>query len=820
MAVKAKINNNDVDLREVQGPSFSLKKKTDKFYELVGATGLTSDNLTKTLNIPSTKKNLVVIQDVDGKVPTQIKAVGMTIFDGEAYLKFNTKKSVHPDNYNFQLLGDGHAIWEKLDGVSLRELDLGNILWNDLNIIDSFYKTFDDGWKGLFAPAVYGQVQANHPQTGKKENFDTSDFRFSVYFPAITEAIFTTFLGYSIESTFFNLDIFKESVYLYGSGDIGLEFVGVDEFQCETIFKVSNAQTIPFGDTGYRVQYNSAQGSSLDCALWNVSTHSFTVGVTTTYKIRLEAECEFGSTSFRLFKNGQSIHFFPVTSSDLDTFKVFYDETIELELSDGDELYLEAYGFGQINSLNLYVQQFAIYGAGQSFKISSCFHDEKVKDFLLGISHMFNLVWYVNNTIKKVFVEPRFDYVIDGVKYKGFYGGLNNSKVPVEDIDLDMTTTKVSKEFPFGNSITLGYKEDDKEPILKLKYAESEESFATVKFDFGDIGKNGEEKRNPFFSDLAVYSFPTINFGYLPSLVENFKLGDPLDDYNEDGEDERTFKTVPKCGLVYRRNAIIGFKNTTISNAPLVAQTIPFANPNGGPAEKQYLLSYCDQTLFQSFEGNKRFRGLYSTFYPQYMSILKNGRKLEGNANINEYEFTTENFRNLKYTLWDKNDRHWIMLEINKFKPNENEVSGVVLVSWRLPSLFDFLDTKHYNIQVISKDESICDNQMITEDITDSSNLTLNLIELKDNSGWTIPINYPFVNTASDLTRLENELINLLAHFDCVYNDINVSVANDANNNEKWTIEISQTDYRLYLATFSKSNGTDVSKEFVSQNCQ
>ena len=144
--VELYINNLTIDYNELKSIPASIRKRTDKFLEIVGADGAEVDNVLKSLVIPDTPGNQSKLQTLmtqgalgRGSTRVSVKMVvnGIMIFAGPGILKKATKRSGAAASHLLELLGDGLSLWERLEGVSLRSLDLGEITWSFANILSN-----------------------------------------------------------------------------------------------------------------------------------------------------------------------------------------------------------------------------------------------------------------------------------------------------------------------------------------------------------------------------------------------------------------------------------------------------------------------------------------------------------------------------------------------------------------------------------------------------------------------------------------------------------------------------------------------------------
>src|SRR5690606_2227973 len=64
----------------------------------------------------------------------------------------------------------------------------------------------------------------------------------------------------------------------------------------------------------------------------------------------------------------------------------------------------------------------------------------------------------------------------------------------------------------------------------------------------------------------------------------------------------------------------------------------------------------------------RNIKGLVSTFYPTYISTIKEGQVLSGEINIPLPKIAALNFRYMRRLPFDGNESIWILLELTGYK--------------------------------------------------------------------------------------------------------------------------------------------------------
>jgi hypothetical protein len=686
--VKIYLDGTLVDYKEIEGLPLRLSKKTDKFLEGVGAEGISLEGFVDKLIIAGSKNNLQATGMP--QLPTSVDAYesdghdivinvnSADIFTGRAFVENVLRPS---GDISLNVVDNTKNVWQLLNGMLLTDLDLGTQRWNDANIQDSWEGTFDDGWKGIFAPVVYGR------ETGSEVErvWHPRDFRFQVYFRSITDAIFQS-IGHSVVSSFFNTDYFKRWVYLFGVGRDDLQLVNVPVV-CHVEVVRSFVQSI--GPTTATLAFNVEVND--ECSQWDTGTYTFTAVTDAVYSFNLVVNV-FRADKVSIVISGLGSFDFPSstggTGNETFTINPSYTlsagQTVTVTVTGNDSLSVVNAASLLINGGTLTVNYpDGDYTPDYDISIASCLHKEPVKDFLRGITHMFGLAWFVNPVTKQVFVEPRFDYTLieagTPVTREGFYKNPNSPNATVKQMLADRNNFSIDYVSPFGKSMIFAYKENGDDPAVAFyggKNTSDIPAFGT-KAGMSDRGTDGEDFKNPFFTPLLLIGN---EYRHLPSALPNG------DDMLPEGE-EKTFKHEPQAGIVFREFGDILYSATypTITRVPLIVGNRIVQGEGITPDYADLFHgTYSDEVL--PSVPSVTSKGLVSTFHQTWLTIIRDGQVITTNINLAPHEFASEGFQGLFEVLIDNEKYLCILLEINNFEFALQSPCEVVLIKYRLPT--------------------------------------------------------------------------------------------------------------------------------------
>lgn len=715
--VELYINNQTIDYNELKSIPASLRKRTDKFLEIVGADGAEVDNVLKSLAIPDTPNNQPKLQSLmqqsalgRGATRVSVKLVvnGIMLFAGPGILKKASKKSGAAASHLVELLGDGLSLWEKLEGKSLRDLELGGLTWTFSEVLANWNDTDFSIYKAWWCYVVYGTERGSGVP-------DIKEFRPSVGYKPIVDAIFFA-QGYTIVSDFFDTYFFRRNAHLFGVGDKWkLENDDWETAFIKASFGAQTCWTIGFASGIYIIYEPDEDPSTMyfenGQPQFEISPPNYVNQNYVNYieaqipgyykvKVTINSEDDIDQLTLFVLRTGSPTPIyeptFAVIASAVDSPGVTVEAEFLLEALDQIHIIclteVTPSGFEvNIRSVKVHVYMLNKPFIGSEISIASCLPDEEQKAFLRGISHQFNLAWQVDDVTRRVFVEPRFDYTLieDGapVTRKGFY----RRDYPTKTYEIDAGQVDVEYIAPFGESLRMGYKDDSNDPMEKATLAALQRSDQKKQppyycdIELFDRGVKGANSPNPYFATLYQGKPSDIQLredSFLPLLLpSSYKRGDKLPGMiwtpfgqPEKREEMPTYESNPKCGIMFPDALSFAFhydeSEVTYysegARCPWITQQ-KWQDMGGGPALADWDtdVTYAD---LEAKDTARNIRGLVSSFYPNYISIIKEGQQLKGIINMPLPTIAALSYRNMARLPFDSNESVWILLELANYK--------------------------------------------------------------------------------------------------------------------------------------------------------
>lgn len=630
MNVKIYIDNTLIDYAENTNLPLVLKIAYRDFKKIAETEAIDLENASSSLVIPATKTNKAIFEgnehtffDID------VLRNGQNFFKGRCRLISKSYERTTLTAYNLELYLGNADIFERLEGVSIRDLDMGQIAYSDSNVLTSWnYETSDDQ-KIIYAPVVYGKLNS-----GTADHFELEDMRPAVYYETILKGI-EDYLKITIESNLRDSDIWKRSVHLFGVGDLWENFssditqnLTADGTVTTLTYTQSSSDTIV-----YKVEVNVPSG--------NNSTNDL-------YELEIKSDTGYNERILYDANNGIN------------------SVSAEIQLNNvGEKIQLIGHkGTGNSQTTLPANTQFLIKSTtkvveGSSVRISSCLHDIPVKDWLKEMFLQFNLVSFFNPVTKVLRLDSMFDFESDGTIHEGFYRTDNV-------IDVQVNREKSSKSFqPFFDKITMTYQQNNETEEYVNQYIEH----TTHPVNCCDISINEGDNAKIYTS---IYSNV---FNGLVDLITNHELlllfdGDvklqekSIADMITDDELNPTFITEPKNAIVTGEPFSAYYNGTNYSSMPLLRQ-------NNLRRYKDYTLTFsdCDSRAYTLTQINK---GLVSTFYKKYFSILSRLELLKIEIVVDNI-FDINTYRN----AYKIDGELYFLIELKKVQHNTKLCEGI-----------------------------------------------------------------------------------------------------------------------------------------------
>lgn len=733
-----RLNGQKLDYEDSE-KNVTISKACDDFEKIGTSTGSMVTNSINRLVIPATANNSRIIKQAyaptnNSKLQRRVASLTVEIggsysFNGRAVLVQSTVNDYSPSSFVLETLGDSMDLWEAMDGVSLRQIPMGTVIWNTQNVLDS---------QGLgvastpvcWAPVCYGNTSGSTDPlpTTNGAMFRTKDFRPHVYFKHIVTSIFN-FFGYTVDSNFFDTLFFEEWVYCFGVGKLWQTVVAADDvvFYSETTYP--QTYTSPTGEVLYQIDFDGVVEDPQSG--WSPSPDSWwEIPETGTYKIETFVQAGNATEVHLIIDNPLDPG--PTLDGVLGSWLVVGSPNSTVEFTAafkaGGRVMVKYKPIASVSSTvvvgsYLRITRLTEVTTGTELRVESFLHDKECKEFLRGISHMFNLLWFVNHRLRVVYCEPRFDYFIPNI-YSGVIErlpGWYRSPSTAEPLPMKLSSDTV--QFPiydaFGKFIRMAYNQHDDpgREYYKKFFEVSQLQMYGVQVDFVDRGKNGTDSENPYFGDLFMgYSNTVSTQGHaLPWILPGSTSIDDVFAVDSNGvivgtfPAETTFESEPKCGILYRSGTFVRHEDAildgiAISDYALIMQKNILAhNTSSRPITNKWNGSFCKTRRYtRNSEAqpnvltNEYLTGLVDYFYRQYFACINEQLKMIAEFSLKNSQVSAENFRTLKKLYVDGKYSLWILNNIRDFNPSNAESTTCELYKFVRPTK-EFVDSFIHN---------------------------------------------------------------------------------------------------------------------------
>ena len=732
----------------------------------------------------------------------EIRVNSIPYFRGRASVRSATR-NYGPNQYMLELVKEQDDFWQLCTELQLRSLALGNINVTRANIQNSWAETYADGWNVIFAPVVYGLPTGQVGSGPIGQAFADEDFRPAIYYPAIMDAI-SAATGYSIVSTFFTLPIFQDSVYLFSVGDSRVERVQLSS-SCLFSFVRFNVATFATGTTVDYDQFNDP------CAQVTATLSNFSVATACEIALSLSG---LGTNilSAEIRVNGSAQY---TVSSPTGT-NVSGSTILALSVSDIVTVAVNGIGGGSVTLSN-----FSVSGSittdntpeeifGTNIQIASCLHEKTAKEFLAGVSHQFCLVWRIDFISRIAYVEPRFDYVIEGMRYPGFY---NDKKIRGLKILPDAVTLENGDYF--GDWLELCYDQAGSAAAL----LENEQKFAGglpvfgSRYELTAYARTGTRSDNPYFNTLMNWNDDFVAASVLPAVLpSSYNLGETLPaDWSADG--------APVSALLYRGNASVFYDTGggvgSFLTMPLAAQYVNEYRPGGAVLEKPYAVAYTDCQAVNPGFTPEIVPGLLSTFYMQYMTIVSCPIELNARFRVSPGWVHNAPFDVIHNIKMPAMRTGWLLLAISGYDPSVYAPTQLVMLQYRKPTIESFFQIQQYRFSLLAMDEGECDYLANdTRNFTPTNHPSRDVTGIALTSGWRLPLSYPYLGSVpGDAARLQADIATVMDLAGIAYGAITVTITLDSGI-ERWRVEVEQTRLR-FAVLFTEVNAIETIINFT-----
>jgi len=167
-------------------------------------------------------------------------------------------------------------------------------------------------------------------------------------------------------------------------------------------------------------------------------------------------------------------------------------------------------------------------------------------------------------------------------------------------------------------------------------------------------------------------------------------------------EDAPTFESEPKCGIMFPEALNFQFYYDEDEEATYYSETVnaPWItqqkwNDIGGPTALADWDNHCAYADLKARDSERVIKGLVSTFYPNYISIIKEGQVLTGRIRMPLPTIANLSFRNMWRLPYDLNESIWILLELTGYKALVSDDSSGQFIKYVPPTKDDMDAVTH-----------------------------------------------------------------------------------------------------------------------------
>jgi hypothetical protein len=586
MNIEFIINNTAADYKEIDTIPFQFDVAFKDFEKIGSVESVELSNVVKLLAIPATKNNKNIFANREGQsLPLKVIKNGKQVFSGQCILQSKTSKQSKLLTLNLDVFGGNGEIWERLEGVSLRSLELGEAIYQDTAIVDSWGDDVDTN-PILYAPVIYGKLDSN-----TEDVWSVEDMRPSIYFETILKGI-EDYLNITIESNLRNSPLWKQSVELFTVGQSWENAIPYQDFTATAVG----------GETDLRhfLSANTFQ------TVWNIDIYFAAGGTNGTVTVTIG---DFVDTfSYTGSEFPMRYYGMPIVGNGIDKIKIETTGTFAA----GTKL-------RSVSTKEVII--------GSKFNIASCLQDKPVKTFLKDIFTMFNLVSFYNPVTKILRLDSMFNHTVDSLTYDGFY----NVPTPVLDAKLN-TAQVIQSTATKAGTVRLQYKKNDAVGYLVDKQTQ----IKNLALNSTETVINQRNKIDTYTLDYQNLFLGTVN--YLSSIELPMLLDEDTEFQNTPIDILKpTFLSNRTCAMVTGETIpVFNFESTNYNNVvPIICQT------NNRYEDFPYSLSFADVTA-----ESVTAQGLTTLFYLQYFQTLKNFKKISTTIRLSDV-LNVDNYRNV-----------------------------------------------------------------------------------------------------------------------------------------------------------------------------
>lgn len=519
-------NGQQLDYEDAGGLSLVIEKKIDDMRNFAGSFGGFASNISNTLEIPSTQNNRRVFfnpHDVSARnfdIYTKLGELkilvgGTEVFSGQARViaYTYTKTATYGGTITLEVNPTATNLFSLLDTAMINKLDLGQHGSTEADIDASQTDLSVTDNPVIFFPVNYGGSPFPNSQTELVFNLydDPIGARPSIRVHSVLRKIADT-LGYRIISNYIETPAFLNKAHPFV---VGKNWERADNWQdyraeAEAVnFSASTGNAVIFGNI-------ISDPMNLIAARWFIAQvggyYEFeikVVGSSGTFDVVVE---EWDGATFRRSKiiatanNGQEVKIKPI-----DFYNGYYKSRLAVRFNSATPTYTVS-GFIRVRLTKQAI-------LGEPFKIASCLPEITAKDYLIALRHLFGWVVAVNETLKQIYIEPRFLRPLPetisasaGDPSQGYY----DLTAQPQDLKVDIEQIVAQRDTVFGNKLLIAMAENTENVGIKYyqnalngsnspQFGSQIQDPYAVELILSDTAQEPTEQKNPLFAAITNY---------------------------------------------------------------------------------------------------------------------------------------------------------------------------------------------------------------------------------------------------------------------------------------------------------------------------
>lgn len=693
---KIYIDGTECDIIEKSGFPISVTKNIETLEDVTNVQG---SYIRSNISIKSDSESEKVFQNIGSKDSVDngalleknvvIIANGLPFFRGVASLSeaqlLPDKYSKATNEYSLQVVGENADWFTAMKNLTIGDLDIvPNHSLTDTYIEQQFSNTAANS--NICYSTIY------------LKGFDILDrvqyyeFTLCLFIKAIVREAFRK-VGLKLISNFFDTDFGNRLImptFWNYTGVEGCEFRGL-EFRLPAATPTTTSY-YPFLMSTSGNRKDSCKGFTLSAAVTGGFASTYTIKANDAYEVLWTDNILFGHTvpqvKARAMLNGVIIT--PQSTTQQATFTIYKSV---LSLKQSDVLYLEYNAINVVggvpDELALLVTQQTILKKGNLIANDCLFYNKKhfLSDFIAGITQAFGLVVDTNNSEGTVTVEPRDNYILQGVGALGHYSDLAHKEMTYNRSMKEGATVTFNKKI--NENVLKSWKSDSADKNIEVLDDKAEISLYSVRAEYNTQNKKQKAVENSFFSKTVM------------------GLNDEIDGKNSFTEVIIPILNKEKGLVILNNQTAFDFEPRILYNAgqrtfqdgeikvkrdggTLAAIKTPqcfFYNPKGGD---DYSLSYDNQKLL---DGTRSI-GLFQIFFMQQFARLRFGKILN-----DKFDFSLIDYLQFRFSQkWRLSNDVFIVQKMENFNFIKNEPTKFVLLADRYATMDDLAQIKNSDL--------------------------------------------------------------------------------------------------------------------------